>query len=375
MKKKIKLLHVISILQLGGAESVLAGLIDQLGSDEYEHHVIYFHGGPSVELIRERGIPTYCIKGALFLCDPVFWVRLFKLIKNIQPDVIHAHLWAANLSSRIIGKLLGIPVVNTIHNKLVFQGAFRNSIDFVSMPLANAVVACGPVVISEGRRFPYDEKKMLCIANGIDMDRIQLRAQREQQSREQFGWSDTEIVFGSVGRFEEQKNYLTLIKSFAIVHRDHPETRLLLVGGGSQEQAMRALVHELQLTDAVELVVGKTAYGYFPVMDAFMLSSHYEGLSIALLEAISCGLPCLSTGNNGMHELIHTGCTGILLASPTIEAVEKGLRDFLALEDKGKELALTAQALVRERYSLASMTHSYSELYQRLLDKKVIKSI
>ncbi|MGE0009203.1 MAG: glycosyltransferase [Candidatus Babeliales bacterium] len=367
MTKKIKLVHIISILQLGGAESVLASLIDQLGDKDFEHHVIYFHSGPSVTRIQERGIPVYHIKGAIMLCDPVFWVRLFTCIKAIKPDLIHAHLWAANLSARIIGKLLGIPAVNTIHNKLMFQGAFRNTIDFVSLPLADAVVGIGSVVVSSGKRFPYDEKKMECIPNGIDVDAIQKRAHSQQQSREQFGWTDKEIVFGSVGRFEEQKNYHTLLEAFASLNALYPHTRLLLVGSGSQEEALRVHAQELGIKDVVQFVVGKTAYGYYSLMNAFVLSSHYEGLSIALLEAVSCGVPCITTGNHGRHEIISTESTGILIQKPSVEAVFYALKEFMLLKDQGKAFAACAQALVREHYSLTAMATAYKELYKRLM--------
>ncbi len=369
MVKKIKLVHIISILQLGGAEAVLASLIDQLGSDDYEHHVIYFHAGPSVARIRERGIPAYQIKGAVALCDPVFWVRLYKLIKSIRPDLIHTHLWAANLSGRVIGRLLGIPVVNTIHNKLVYQGVFRNVIDSVSMPLADAVVGIGPVIVSSGKRFPYDEKKIKCISNGIDAQAIQQRALREQIFREQLGWSSEHVVIGTVGRFEDQKNYHTLITAFSHVHKKVPQTRLLLVGGGSLEQSLRAHAQVLGVDDVVQFVVGKSAYGYYPLMDVFVLASHYEGLSIALLEAISCGVPCVTTGTNGAHELIKTHETGILVLEPTVLGVERALFAMLESPDARKKMSERARAIIQIEYGLAKMATSYIQLYGSLLKR------
>lgn len=369
MAKKIKLLHIISILQLGGAESVLASLIDQLGSDDYEHHVIYFHSGPSVARMKERGIPVYQIQGAVVLCDPLFWVRLYRLIKSIRPDLIHTHLWAANLAGRVIGRLLGIRVVNTIHNKLVYQGVLRNMIDSVSMPLADAVVGIGPVIVSSGKRWPYDEKKMMCISNGIDAHAIQQRALREQIFREQLGWSSEHIVIGTVGRFEDQKNYHTLITAFAHVHNKMRETRLLLVGGGSLEQSLRAHAQLLGVDQVVQFVVGKSAYGYYPMMDIFVLASHYEGLSIALLEAISCGVPCAITGNNGMHELIKTNETGILVPEPTVIAVERALFAMLESPEARKRMSERARTIIETEYGLAKMAASYRQLYGNLLKR------
>ncbi len=373
MAKKIKLVHIISILQLGGAEAVLLSLIEQLGFDDYEHHVIYFHSGPSVTRMKERGIPVYQIQGAVLLGDPLFWVRLYKLIKSLRPDLIHTHLWAANLAGRVIGRLLDIRVVNTIHNKLVYQGVLRNLIDSVSMPLADAVVGIGPIIVSSGKRWPYDEKKITCIPNGIDAHAIQQRALHEQVFREQLGWSSGHVVIGTVGRFEDQKNYHTLISAFAQVHAKLPQTRLLLVGGGSLEQSLRAHAQLLGVDDVVQFVVGKSAYGYYPVMDIFVLASHYEGLSIALLEAISCGVPCITTGNNGTHELIKTDETGMLVFEPTVEAVERAIFAMLGSPDARKKMSEHARALIETKYGLAKMATSYIHLYGNLLKKNVEK--
>lgn len=372
MIKKIKLVHLISSLKLGGAEAVLVDLLKQLGTTQYEHHVVYFHGGPNLARIQALGIPTYHITGAVSLYDPLFWVRLYRCIKGMRPALIHAHLWAANLAGRLIGRLLGIQVINTIHTQLLNQGRFRCAIDFVSLPLANAVVAVGPAIFSSGRRWPYDEKKIQCITNGVDVAAIQQRALEQQVFREQLGWSAEQVVIGTVGRLEDEKNYHALIEAFARVHAVMHETRLLIVGTGSLEQSLRAHAQKLHVADKVQFVVGKMAYGYYSMMDVFVLASHYEGLSIALLEAISCGLACITTGqgDDGKHELITSGVSGIVIPVPTAQAIQKALLQMLGASDTRKKMADAARAVVREQYSLATMATSYAKLYDILVGKE-----
>jgi len=112
MQKKIKLLHITSSLKMGGAESLLCDLIKNMDHEMFEHHVIYFHDGPHSVCLKELGIPIYQIKGLISLYDPLFCTRLYKLVKKIKPDCIHTLLWVANVSGRIIARLLKIPIAS-----------------------------------------------------------------------------------------------------------------------------------------------------------------------------------------------------------------------------------------------------------------------
>ena len=95
MKKKV-LVHVISNLGVGGAETVLYHLLRRLSSDEFDHKVVYFYEGPYVEKIKQLQIPVYQVKGIVCAYDPLFCMRFFGLIKRLRPDCLHTVLWAAN---------------------------------------------------------------------------------------------------------------------------------------------------------------------------------------------------------------------------------------------------------------------------------------
>src|SRR5579859_5390998 len=102
--KRKKVVHLISSLKIGGAESLLYDLIVGLGNQDYEHHVIYFHHGPHVARLEQLGVSTYQVRGIITLYDPIFFWRLARLIKKLKPDVIHSALWAANFAGRIIAR-------------------------------------------------------------------------------------------------------------------------------------------------------------------------------------------------------------------------------------------------------------------------------
>ncbi len=126
--KKSKLVHVITNLEVGGAQAVLYNII-KAGRMHYDQEVIYFRSGPVVEQLRELGVPVHEVKGWLFWYDVVFIIRLYNLLKKIKPDCIHSLLWAANVSTRLISFMTTIPLVTVYHNNVDQDGMIRSCLD------------------------------------------------------------------------------------------------------------------------------------------------------------------------------------------------------------------------------------------------------
>ena len=184
MIKKIRLLHIISSLKMGGAEAVLVDLLRCLPQNEYEHHVIYFHDGPNHTHIQALGIPTYCISGLLHQYDPLFWWRLYRVIKIINPHVILSSLWAASFAARIISVVVSVPVICAVHAEIDHHGRIRNLLDYYTLSYASAIIAVSEgVVASLVKQFDaISVQKIVLIKNGIDVCALQKK--QEQQSKE-----------------------------------------------------------------------------------------------------------------------------------------------------------------------------------------------
>ena len=180
MTRKI-VIHVTSSLKIGGAEAVLCDLIQGLGSQEFEHHVVYFHGGPREEQLRSLGVPLYHVHGLACLYDPIFFVRLFRVIKKLRPDCIHSLLWSANVSSRLVARLLSIPHVSVYHNNIAQDGRFRNFLDGVTRRFSLRLVAVSDEVAQSIRRIDASvpDNKMQIIRNGIDAQVIRQKSSED----------------------------------------------------------------------------------------------------------------------------------------------------------------------------------------------------
>lgn len=363
MHKK-KIVHLISSLKIGGAESLLYDLIIGLGNEDYEHYVVYFHDGPNAQRLRDIGISLHHVQGLVCLYDPWFVSRLYTTIKTINPDLIHSALWAANFLGKFIARMLHIPIVCAVHLGVDLDGVIRNALDRINFNWATHVIA-----VSDGVEKSIRNKQWLhpedvtVIPNGIDVDAIVQRTRQLLVTREDIGLSEEHFVIGSVGRFIPRKNYSLLVKSFAQVYKHNNAARLVLVGLGPQEQLLRALAEELRIAHAVIFVVGKSAYSYYPLFDCFVLSSEQEGLSIALLEAMSCALPCIVTASDQLHEVIEHNITGFL-----VDLDEYSLTQQLITCVDNKMLCLhignEGQKMLKDKFNLISMIHAYRNVFK-----------
>ncbi|MGB8467490.1 MAG: glycosyltransferase [Candidatus Babeliales bacterium] len=363
MKKKI--VHVISSLKRGGAESLLIDLINAL--PHYEHVVIYFHDGFNRKRLDSMGIRSYRVAGLISNFDPLFCLRFYRLLFTLKPDVIHASLWAANFLTRIYAALFRVPCVQVIHLGVNCDGAVRNMLDKISFFMAQEVVA-----VSDGVYQSLAEKKFFgarqvqVISNGVNCAHIRAEAQRAAITRAQLAIDESYFVIGSVGRLIPRKNYQFLLHVFAALIKKNPKMHLVIVGFGPEECALKLLADRLGIAEAVSFVGEQTAFGYFPLFDCFVLPSLQEGMSIALLEAFCFALPCVITHEDNAHEVIVSGLNGILVSAQQ-EQLCNALQ--MLIDDPLLRNALGVQAYktVIEQFSIERMARSYDALFSKKL--------
>lgn len=365
--KKIKVVHLISSLKIGGAEALLVDLIRTLGVQQYEHHVIYFHHGVHENRLRQLDIATYNVVGALSLYDPVFFIRLYRLIRDIKPDVIHSSLWAANFSARILGPILNIPTICAIHLGVETDGAIRNMLDQFTLRFADRIVVISDAVAQSLYDRPswIEPAKVSLIKNGIDKEHILTLKKQHEQRRRDYGFDEHHIVLGSVGRYIPRKNFPMLLEIFKLLHDEYHQLRLVLIGQGPQENELRSLAENLHIQNVVTFITGQTAYGYYALMDIFVLPSFQEGLSIALLEAMSCGLPCIVSHGSQNHDVIQHSYNGMVVPAGNKDVCITALKCII--EDKSLRIQLgwNAQKTVEQHFSIQSMAQAYAALYEK----------
>ena len=364
----MKILHLITSLKIGGAESFLVYLLEKLKQSNDYHFVIYFHDGPNVEKIKKLGFPIFKVSGKFKLYDPWFYLRLKKLIKKIKPDLIHSSLWSANIVGRIIAKKLKIPIICDLHNDSSFNGKLRNFLEKRTIKIPRKFIAVSNFVGESFKNsfLPASKDKITVIQNGIDFESLRKKAFEKPLKRTDFGFTQKDFIVGAIGRLEPIKSFDVLIKIFSKIRED--KIKLCIIGDGSQKNGLIKLTKDLNLEDKVFFIGQRDdAYRFYPLFNCFAMTSKTEGLSIALLEAISFGLPILTTHQNLTHEVIVDGENGFLIPHRNdnlfISKLKKLYSDSLLIN----EIRNNNLKLARTKFDINKVVLRYKELYKEIV--------
>jgi glycosyltransferase involved in cell wall biosynthesis len=374
MKNKKKLVHIISSLKQGGAESLIIDMINHL--DGFDHHVIYFHDGQNRERLQNLGIATYHVHGLVHLYDLFFLVQLWRLVNRLKPDCIHSSLWVANLAARFLARILHIPLVSVVHlgvNNLGKKqdGTVRTMIDWATFRLSQRVVAVSQGIADHLQKCAWiPAERITVITNGIDVKSVQEEALRGLVTNADLGFDDDTVVIGSVARFIASKNHQLLMRSFASVAQECEQARLVLIGFGPLELELRLLSQRLGIKEKVSFEIGKRAYGYYPLFDCFVLSSYQEGISIALLEAMCFSLPCIVTNPDRMHEVIIHEHNGLLVPSNNEHALAEALKNLLKDAIMRRMLGAEAFKTVNEKFCVENMIEKYKAIFNAEVSRR-----
>jgi len=369
----VRILHFITSLKVGGAESALYNLLEYWANtskevftslDENEHIVLYIYDGPFVSKIADLGIRVYKLRGFLSPYDPVAVGRLIKFVKQIKPDVIHSSLWSANILARVVSHLYKIPLICDLHSDCNFHGAVRNFIEKKTIQIPRRFVAIAPSVKTSFRNLFYEiEKNLVMIRNGIDVKRIHERAEREIITRENIGCDQNDFIIGTVGRLHKIKGHDLLIKAFAKFGR--PNKKLVIVGGGPEYDTLKQLAEALGIQDKIRFVGEKAnPYPYYRLFDCFVLSSQSEGLSIALLEALCFGLPIVTTNKNKIHDVISDGINGFVIPLNSLNDLVMAFEKIFTGDTMIAEMKKRNVKMVEESFQIDAVAREYVGLYK-----------
>lgn len=371
--KQIHVTHVVPHLKKGGAEHVAVHLMTGLNSREFKASVVVLgkrFGSPLEAVLDGSSVSTiYLGKTSGF--DPRMFLRVSRALRNLQPTVIHTHVHVLRYVFPYL--LFNKPraVVHTVHNIAEqevepraqwLQGlAFRWGV--VPVSVAKEVAA------SLQRRYQITNSQV--IPNSIPVRNYQLSREQREAWRLQAGIGTTDTVFICVALFREQKNHRRLLTAFRETVQRNQNARLLLVGAGPTENAMRQLAESYGLSNQIRFLgMRDDVPEILGASDVFVLSSDYEGNPLAVMEAMAAGLPIVSTGVGGIPELVTNGVDGILV-HPSDEVGFKGaLQLLLDQSDVRREMGMSAARKAEAKFDLRPMIQAYENLYEGLCETR-----
>lgn len=362
-----KIVHVTSSLEMGGAENTLLHLVRGLQHAGIAQEVICFNAGPLVEYIRELGVPVYVVRGLFWRYDIIFIWRLWRTIKKARPNVIHAQLWFANFLMRCYARISHVPVVCAIHSPLNHNKKntwFRMHLDRVSAGWAVRTVFVARHLRSSSALAPFvPARRAVTIQNGVDIAYLYARSLVSRVPRECYEFCAGNFIIGTVGRLVPVKNQRVLVD---LLVQLPPSVRLLIIGEGAEKEALLAYAHACGVAHAVKILSG-VAIEYYDLFDIFMLPSHAEGLSLALLEAMSFMLPVVVARGAGADQVIKHEQNGFVVDYNDVGFVAQLISALMQDSSKRNEIGQNAYQVVQNNFSWACMVRAYRELFEEVV--------
>jgi glycosyltransferase involved in cell wall biosynthesis len=312
-KIEIKVFHVITGLDDGGAEAVLTGLC--LHSKQVEHTVVSLKDlGKYGPILTEAGVTVHCLGMKRGKPSVFKFLKLIRLIKTGQPDVVQTWMYHANLMGGIAARLAGVKrVFWGIHHSTLEKGKstpltlwIARLCALLSKWVPEKIVCCANKALNVHEGIGYDASKLLMIPNGYDLLRFKQNAPAGAKIRNELGLGTEEFVVGNVGRFDPLKDHFNLLQALALVARE-VRVKCLLVGKGlsPDNNALMARIAALGLEDGVVLAgQRKDIPSVMNALDLHALSSSSEGFPNVLAEAMACGTSCVSTNVGDAKEIL-----------------------------------------------------------------------
>lgn len=363
------IVHMIDELPRDGAEMLLVDLM-RLRIPGYRYTIVcLIKGGPLEQEFEKLGVPVVIFgrKGKL---DFGLVFRVASWLKRERADVVHTHLFTADTYGRLAARLAGVPALfSTVHNIVnPWKGSGRKLIDRLFARLSTAVVGCSEEVTQTlATRDKIPASKLVSIPNGIDLKKFSSFSGAGVRS--EFGLPEDRPLIGIVGRLHEQKAHGDLFRALAKLPqvRDK-QLNCLVIGTGDLQDTLKQQVKALGLEDCVIFTGMRTDVPRLvAAMDVFVMSSHWEGLPIALLEAMASSKAVLCTRVGGIPDVVIDGDNGLLVEPRDVPQFAKRLDDLLQDPALRARLGQRARETVIARFDVSRTAAAYNRLHQQAL--------
>lgn len=350
----------------GGAETIFLTLVERLDRNKYNRHLILSGKGWVYDQAVKMGIYPEIIESEGSF-NVSYLTKLIKYIKGNHIDLVHSHLLGANVYCSIAGLLCRVPVISTFHGtvdsgirgnmpKLKFHliNAGSKYIVFVSNYLKNYYLSWTAV----------NKTKSMVIYNGICYNRF--ATPKNGRLREELGYSNDDVLIGSIGNFRHSKGYDVLLKAASIVVKSFPQAKFISVGEGHGQlyKKMSRLKQRLGLENNVTFLGFRSdVENILSSLDLFVLPSRTEGFSLSTIEAMAAGVPVIVTNSGGPGEIVTHLQDGIIVDAKSPKSMAQGVKMCLSDAELRSALSSNARRTIQSRFTEDSMVMEYVSLY------------
>jgi glycosyltransferase involved in cell wall biosynthesis len=382
--QRIRVVELVASGTNGGAQESVASLLSRIDGGRYDVRVISLSDGSSVKRWRALGFPVDVVAEA---DDDAATLAVARLLEQWQTQIVHGHMFRAEVvGARSVMALAakGLPrpfLVNTVHSSRLRSPEDRQLLRSLT-PEMDRLVAVSRSIVGKLRADGRVGVPMQLIYNGVDLDRYD-----SQEAcctlPEEYGFAPGSPLVGVVARLEPEKGHPTLLEAWPMVLERVPKARLLIVGEGSQRDALEAQADELGLLGepcAGDACVGtrharpgaKVVFtgrrddvpAVTAALDVAVLPSYREAQGLVILEAMALGRPVVASNVGGIPEMVEDGVTGLLVPPRDPAALAAAIVRVLTDHPLADTMARAGRILAHERFCVDRMVRALQDVYE-----------
>jgi L-malate glycosyltransferase len=370
MPDRVNVALVISDLHAGGAERLLVDMVSawRQQGEPITPHVYTLRDGPIRDELESQG----CAVSSSPVLHRINLLVIPWLVRSFIQDHIHLahlHLPRAGFYGRLAASMTWLPVLYTEHNLCEIYNPLSRFLNQSTYFLNSHVVAVSDAVLTSVRRHSrYSPIKLTRVYNGISLGNGMIPTNRFS-ARKNLNMPNDALIVGTIANLHPRKGLRFLLHAVSLLLEEFPDLHCVIIGRDDGEgDTLCRIAHQLYIEHHVHILgYRKNARQLLSAFDVFALPSLYEGLPVALIEAMAAGLPIVATRVGGNPELIIHGQTGLLVEPENVANLAVSIRSLLIDPGQRAQMGEAAQIRMKTEFTVESMAKRYAELYQALV--------
>ena len=364
----MRIAYMLTSLGMGGAERQVVALAERMKARSHAVALILLRERQpeewptTVDLVclEMRKTPFSFIAGLL---------RARRWLRDFQPELIHSHVFPANMAARLLKFSLPAAVLSTVHN--VYEGSWPRMLAYrLTDGLSRRTAFVSQAAAERYARLKaVPARKASVLANGIDLAEFAPSAERRGLIRAQMSVGE-EFVWLAAGRIVPAKDFPNLLRAFARVRGEFPEARLWIAGDALRAGSEAIQAQAAELGASVRwLGLCRDMPALLDAADGFVLASAWEGMPLALGEAMAMAKPVVATDVGGVRELV--GEAGVIVPAKSPDTLAEAMLDMMRrTDDERQKLGVAARERIAARFSIDAKADEWEALYRAVLESE-----
>lgn len=376
----MRVCHVITKPELGGAQLTTLNILSNLPKDKYD---ISFITSPRGLLSREfadlEGVNShfslFLVRHINPIADIIAFIHIFLIYRSQKYNIIHTHSSKAGILGRFAARFAKIPyIVHTVHGwsfndcQPVIVKSFFIFLERITAKFTTKIICVSESDLEIGLRYKIaPREKFVFIKYGIPLTEFRRHALNRLEKRKELGIDNADPVVGMISCLKPQKSPLDFVKACVKIYEKNPNTNFLLVGDGILRRNCKKILAPTPLNGRF-IFAGwrRDVSEILDILDLVVLTSKWEGMPIAIIEALCKGKPVVVTDTGGTRELVRNGVTGYLTQPGSYEELADRVIEILRDKKSFAEMSRNALLSIDDSFDARRMVDDVDRLYRRL---------